>query len=100
MNGKEVGPSLAAGYLGFSLVAFIGSFFFYRSFCIAFPAGDKRLYALAAFFFPSIVYWSNGMGKDALMLLFIGLTAYGVARLMTNSFVLGMIPLILGLLGL
>jgi len=93
-----IGPTLYGGYLIYACLAFLGSYFFYRAFRVAFPQGDKRLYAILVFFFPSILLWSNGIGKDALIFLFIGLFAYGGAQLSRDR-LQGFVPLALGLLG-
>jgi len=75
-----IGPSLAAAIVLFGMVSFWGEFLLYCAFVRAFPAADRRLAALAIFLFPSVVYWTAMLGKDALMLFAIGLIAYGVAR--------------------
>jgi hypothetical protein len=93
-----VGPTLYGGYLIYSLLAFLGSYYFYKAFRVAFPEGNKRLYALLVFFFPSMLFWSNGIGKDALILLCLGLFAYGSAQL-TRERLQGLVPLVLGLFG-
>jgi len=93
------GPSIYAGYLVYSFLAFLGSYFYYRAFTVAFPQGNSRLFLILIFFFPSILYWPNGIGKDALMLLFMGLSAYGSARLIRNQ-IRGLIPLAIGFGGI
>lgn len=94
-----VGTSLPAAYLVFGLLSFLGSYFFYRAFRVAFPDGDRRLAAFFSFFWPSMLYWPNGISKDALMHLFIGLAAYGSALMLTGSYVRSLFPLAIGLLG-
>ena len=94
-----IGPTVSGAYLVFGLLAFVGSFCFYRAFCAAFPQGNRKFYALLAFFFPSVLYWPNGLGKDALMSLFIGVTAYGGALLMSRMQLKGFILLLAGVLG-
>lgn len=74
------GDALPTLMVIFTLAALWGGYFFYRAFCIAFPNGDYRLYAMLIIFFPSILFWSSAIGKDALEQLFIGLTSYGFAR--------------------
>jgi hypothetical protein len=92
------GPSIYAGYLVFAFLAFLGSYFFYRAFQVAFPYADGRLFLILIFFFPSLVYWPNGIGKDAIISLFIGLSAFGSARLVRNQ-EHGLLLLIVGLAG-
>jgi hypothetical protein len=76
-----IGNALPTLFVIFALVSLWGSYFFYRAFCISFPNGDQRLYGMLVVFLPSIAFWSSAIGKDALEQLFIGLTAYGFARL-------------------
>jgi hypothetical protein len=76
-----IGDALPTLFVIFALASLWGSYFFYRAFRIAFPNGDHRLYGLLVIFFPSIAFWSSAIGKDALEQLFIGLSAYGFARL-------------------
>jgi hypothetical protein len=75
-----IGPSLAGAVVLFTMVSFCGQLLFYRAFVLAFPTADRRMGALLLFLCPSIVFWTSTLGKDALMLLAIGLVAYGVAR--------------------
>jgi hypothetical protein len=75
-----IGPSLAAVMVLFAITSFWGQFFLYRAFVLAFPRADRRTAALFLFLFPSIVYWTATFGKDALMMLAIGLISYGIAR--------------------
>lgn len=93
-----IGPTLYGGYLIYALLAFLGSYCFYAAFGVAFPQGNKRLYAVLVFLFPSILYWSNGIGKDALIFLCIGLATLGGAQLCRDR-LRGLAPLVLGLLG-
>jgi hypothetical protein len=92
------GPSIYAGYLVFAFLAFLGSYYFYRAFQLAFPKGNKWLYVALIFFFPSILYWPNGIGKDALIFLCLGLFAYGGAQLIQSRW-RGLLPIALGLVG-
>jgi len=93
-----IGPTLYGGYIVFALLGFLGSYYFYKAFSTAFPQGNTRLYAVLVFLSPSILYWPNGIGKDALIFLFIGLFAYGSAQL-TRDKLQGLFHLIVGLLG-
>jgi hypothetical protein len=74
------GSTLTGLFVLFALAALWGGYFLYRAFCIAFPAGDTALYGMLALLLPSNLFWSSAIGKDALAQLFIGLTAYGFAR--------------------
>lgn len=93
------GVTIVGGYLVFSLFGFWGLYLFYRAFRIAFPEGDHRRYALVLFFLPSLLFWSSSIGKEAWMTLWLGVMAYGVARLFTH--LRGGLPIsLLGILGM
>ena len=93
-----IGPTLYGGFLIYGCLAFLGSYFFYRAFREAFPQGNRRLYAILVFFFPSILLWSNGIGKDSLIFLLTGLFSYGGAQLYRGQ-LRGFVLLAIGLLG-
>jgi len=94
-----IGPTRIGGYLVYASFAFLGSYFFYKAFRVAFPQGNKQLYVILIFFFPSIIFWPNGIGKDALIFLCIGLSAYGSAILLSQGRLQGLMVFALGLLG-
>ena len=75
-----IGNTLPGLCVLFALAALWGGYFFYRAFCIAFPTGDTSLYGILVFLLPSSLFWSSTIGKDALAQLFIGLTAFGFAK--------------------
>jgi hypothetical protein len=75
-----IGPSTLAGFLVFSSFAFWGAYLLYRAFRIAVPNGDARRYALLVFLLPSMLYWPSSIGKEAWLMLFLGVTAVGAAR--------------------
>jgi hypothetical protein len=79
------GASVYVGYAVFAWLGFWGLYFFYRAFQTAIPDGDHRRYALLVFFLPSLVFWPSSLGKEAWMLLGIGLTAFGAAKLLVGS---------------
>jgi hypothetical protein len=80
------GPSLVGGFLVFSWLGFWGLLLFWRALQIAFPEADSRRYAKLVFFLPSLLFWPSSIGKDAWMMFCLGLTAYGVARLLDRRF--------------
>jgi hypothetical protein len=75
-----LGNTLPGLFVLFTLAALWGGYLFYRAFCIAFPTGDTALYGLLALLLPSNLFWSSAIGKDALAQLFIGLAAFGFAK--------------------
>ena len=93
-----IGPSKLGGFLAFSWLGFWGLFLFYRAFVIAVPGGDRRTYALLVFFLPSLLYWPSSTGKEAWMVLTLGIASYGVARILTGSALPGAIGFVGGAL--
>jgi hypothetical protein len=90
-------PTLLGGYLVFSWFAFWGLFFFYRAFVIAVPEGRSRSYARLVFFFPSLLFWPSGTGKEAWMIFTLGIASFGVAKLFAGQTKQGIGALALGL---
>ncbi len=78
------GSSLLGGFLVFSVLGFWGSYLCYRAFVACLPDADHWLYGRLVFLLPSMLFWPSGLGKEAWMLLCIGVIAYGAARLYTR----------------
>lgn len=72
--------TLAAGFIIFSLLSFIGAYFFFLAFKLAVPEGNHRRYALLVFLVPTMVFWPSSLGKEAWLVFTLGLAAYGAAR--------------------
>lgn len=85
-----LGSSKTAAFLFFSWLGFWGLFLFYRAFTIAVPEGRPRTYARLLFFLPTLVFWPSAIGKDAWMVLSLGLAAYGAALVLTDHTVRGL----------
>jgi hypothetical protein len=77
------GVTKLGGFLVFSWLAFVGLLLFYRAFQLAFPSANHRRYALFVFLYPSLLFWSSSIGKEAWMIFCLGLAANGVARVLT-----------------
>jgi hypothetical protein len=73
-------------YVVYSWLSFIGLCLFYQAFRIAFPEGNHRRYRLLLFFWPSTMFWPSSVGKDALMMLTLGMSALGIANLLVGRF--------------
>jgi hypothetical protein len=93
-----IGPTKLGGFLVFAWLGFFGLCFCYTAFRIAVPGGNHRLYAVLVFLLPSLVFWPSSIGKEAWMQLTIGLTAYGVALVLTHR-TAGYLALAAGLWG-
>jgi hypothetical protein len=94
-----IGSTLLGGFVIHSALAFVGGWYFYKAFRIAFPEGDNRLFAVLVFFLPSMWYWPSSLGKDSLVVMFLGLAVYGFAQLFRGRTFRGLMPAGLGLLG-
>jgi hypothetical protein len=79
-----IGPTKFGGYLFFSWLGFLGLFLFYRAFTIAVPEGRARSYARLVFFLPSLAFWPSSIGKEAWMMLALGVAAFGAARALSG----------------
>jgi hypothetical protein len=86
-----IGPTQMGGFVFYSWLGFWGLFWFYRAFVLAVPDGRKRLYAGLLFFLPSLVFWPSSIGKEAWMVMTLGLAAFGAARFLTGATYRGLV---------
>ena len=93
------GPTEVGAFFIFSWLSFLGCYLFYRAFRIGYPEGDGRWYAALVFFLPSLLYWPSSLGKEAWMMLAIGLACYGLARALASR-PFGYISLLAGIGGM
>ena len=75
-----IGPAPLAAFLVFATLSFWGCYFLYRAFRVAVPGGEHRLYAVLVLLMPSLLFWPSSIGKEAWLLLWIGVGALGVAK--------------------
>jgi len=94
-----IGTTMLGGFVVHSSLAFVGGWYFYKAFRLAFPEGDHRLFALLLFFLPSMWYWPSSLGKDSLVVTFLGLAVYGFAHLFRGDFLRGVVAGTIGLVG-
>ncbi len=85
------GSDMIAGYFVFGLIAFVGSYLWYRAASEALPSLDRRLFLILVMFAPSIAFWPSSIGKEALMQFGIGSTALGTAHLLHNRVIRGVL---------
>lgn len=78
-------PTKLGGFFVYATLAFLGQVLFYAAYRRAFPGGRLKWYAGLVFFFPNLLYWPASIGKDSLMLLFIGVSAYGAVRVLREG---------------
>lgn len=93
-----IGPAPLAAFLVFASFAFWGCYFLYRAFRTAIPDGNHRLYAALLFLLPSLLFWPSSIGKEAWIMLWLGVGALGIARFLTQRSG-AVVPMLLGILG-
>ena len=79
-----VGINQLASFLVFSWLAFLGTVLFFRAFSMTFAGADQRRYAYLLFFFPSMIFWTADVSKEAIMMPSLGLLAYGAAKILAH----------------
>ncbi len=85
------GSNMLTGTFVYALLAFVGTYLWYRATADAVPIVDKRLYMIMVFFLPSVAFWPAIIGKEALMQLGLGAVAYGASLLYRRKLVAGLI---------
>lgn len=77
-------PSFLGGFIIFATLSFFGQLLFLSAFRRWFGPEKQKLYAVAILFYPSLLFWPASIGKDALMVLFLGVATYGASRLLAT----------------
>lgn len=90
--------SMAGAFFFFSALAFAGTVFCYRAARVAWPTADLGNYRLFIFFLPSILFWPASLGKDAWILCWSGLVAWGWVSFTRQRNLLGLLWVLLALL--
>jgi hypothetical protein len=95
------GTSRLGGFMVFTWMSFWGLVFCVKAAHHAIGGFATRRYALAVFFFPSLIYWGSSIGKEAFVGLCLGLSAYGAALVLARrgGALRGFVLLALGLVG-
>lgn len=92
-----MGPSLLGGFFVFAWMAFAGQVLFHLAFVRAVPDGRHRRYALLVYGLPTLLFWPSSIGKEAWMVLTLGLVCYGAARLFDDAPATGLVIAVAGL---
>ena len=71
--------------LVFSLLAFVGMYLMVKAFQLAVPDGDQRRYAALILLVPTMLFWTSTLGKEAWLVLALGLAANGAARVLRRA---------------
>ncbi len=83
-----VGSSKMGGFVVFGFIGYLGVLFFVKAACIAIPGLATHRYAALCALAPSLAYWPSSIGKEALMILGIGIATFGIAKFLTTGAVL------------
>ena len=95
------GQSKFAAFFIFSWLAFWGCLLFVRGAKRAFPQMDHKRYLHLVLFWPSLLFWPSSVGKDAVMVFFLGVVTYGACVLLApKAKVWGVAPFAVGVFGL
>lgn len=89
-----------AAFVVFTTFSFIGVVLAYRAFARAVPGGNRLRYALLVFWWPSLVFWPSSLGKEAWMILGLGLAAEGASQVFVGRTFRGYVVLAAGLTAL
>jgi hypothetical protein len=92
-------PTMLGGFVVCAALGFIGCWYFYKAFRLGFPDGDHRLAANLIFFLPSMWYWPSSLGKDGLIVCFMGIATYGFTCVLRSRYGIGLLSVAFGLLG-
>jgi hypothetical protein len=79
-----VGTDELVKYCVFTWFGFWGCVLLYRAFASALPHGDRYRYARLIFLWPSLIFWPSSIGKEAWMMLTLGVAMVGAARVFTR----------------
>jgi hypothetical protein len=95
-------PSLLGGFVLYAMISYLGQLGFYAAFRRWAQPHQLKPYAFLVLFLPTYAFWPSSIGKDALVVLFLGVGAYFISRLLEGFEFRWVIPVAacLGALGL
>jgi hypothetical protein len=80
-----VGVNELAAFFVFAWFSWLAAIFFYRAFCLTFPEGGHRRYALMLFLLPSLLFWTSDVSKESVTMLALGVATLGTARVLARQ---------------
>ena len=80
-----LGSSRLAAFLIFGFMAWVGSVFYVKAAVIGIPMIRRVRYAWLVMLWPSMIYWPASIGKEAVATLFLGISSYGLARVLQRQ---------------
>jgi hypothetical protein len=91
--------SKLSGFMIFGWLSYLGVLLFWRAYRKAISDRNDLTFLQWVVLIPTMVYWPSALGKDAWMVLCLGLAAYGVACILTTRPLLGWIAFAGGIAG-
>jgi hypothetical protein len=77
-------PSLLGGFVIYAMISYLGQLGLYAAFRRWAQPYQLKPYAFLVFFLPTYAFWPSSIGKDALVVLFLGVCAYSISRLLES----------------
>ena len=74
-------PDMLGGFIMFAMLAYIGQLLLYAAFRRHAKPHQLKPYAILIFLLPTYSFWPSSIGKDAIVLLALGVCAYFAARI-------------------
>ncbi len=93
-------PDLLGGFVIYSMFSFLGQLGLYAAFRRWAEPHQLKPYAFIIFFFPTYAFWPSSIGKDALIIMFLGFCAYSIARLLEGFELRWIAPVALSMVGM
>ena len=75
-----VTPDMLGGFIMFAMIAYLGQLLLYAAFRRHAKPHQLKPYAILIFLLPTYSFWPSSIGKDAIVLLALGMCAYFAAR--------------------
>jgi hypothetical protein len=91
---------LLGGFVLFAMISYLGQLGLYAAFRRWAKPHQLKPYAFLVLFLPTYAFWPSSIGKDALVVLFLGLSAYSISRLLESFELRWVFPVALALGGL
>lgn len=89
-------PTLLGGFWIYGLLALVGQVFVYLGYRRS-TSRNLKWFALLILFWPTLVYWPSSIGKEALLILFLGIAFWGAAGLYGSYRFRWLVPIAVGL---
>ena len=79
------GPTRLGAFLVFGTFGYLGTVFLVVAACRSVPGLEQHRYAILCVVAPTLVFWPSSLGKEAWILLCIGVFSLGISRILTSD---------------